>query len=121
MKKADLILAAVILAVALSIAGSRYVHQADGSVVVVAVNGEETARYSLHQNRKVNIRSDGGYNLLVIENGSACVQDADCPDRTCVHEGKIRRDGETIVCLPHKVVITVVSDEKSDVDGVSGR
>ena len=41
--------------------------------------------------------------------------DADCPDKLCVRQGKIHRNGETITCLPNKLTVTVI-DEEGEVD-----
>ena len=39
-----------------------------------------------------------------------------CPDKICVNHAAISKKGETIVCLPHKVVVEVV-DENGTQDG----
>ena len=53
------------------------------------------------------------YNILVIKNGQVSVSEASCPDQICVHHKKIEHEGESIVCLPHKFVVTI-SHEKMD-------
>ena len=58
-------------------------------------------------------------NTLTIAERKADMTDADCPDLLCVHQKAISKDGETIVCLPNKVVVTVISSEKSDMDAVA--
>ena len=80
-----------------------------GEIVTVTVNGEAYAEYSLSEARTVTLPSyDGaGENLLVIENGAAHVASADCPDGICVAHAPISLVGDAIVCLPHRVVITV--------------
>lgn len=51
-------------------------------------------------------RQDGqSYNLVCIRNGTICVQEAGCPDQTCVHTGTLRSDALPIVCLPNRLVI----------------
>lgn len=44
---------------------------------------------------------------------------ADCPDHLCVKQKAISKGGESIICLPNKVVVTVKSDMKSDIDSIS--
>ncbi|MCR5675892.1 MAG: NusG domain II-containing protein [Lachnospiraceae bacterium] len=58
-------------------------------------------------------------NTVVIENGTCRVSEADCPDRICVERGRISVSGETIVCLPHRLVIEVIGAERAGVDDVS--
>ena len=86
-----------------------------GTEVVVSVDGVVVARYPLSQPQTVSILGVGGENLLVIANGTASVTDADCPDRLCCRYPNISRVGETIVCLPHRLVVQIVGD--SEVDG----
>ena len=45
---------------------------------------------------------------VVIEGGCVWVKDSTCRDKTCEHTGKISRAGQSIVCLPAEVVITIV-------------
>ena len=88
-----------------------------GGYVVITRNGETVARYSLHEERTEELSDpDRGFNILVIEGGGAFISDADCGDHTCIHTGKISRDGERIVCLPHKLVIEVTGGDTSAPD-----
>ena len=84
--------------------------------VVVFVDGTETGRYLLAQDEEILIKGTKGDNLLVIKNGKAWVEEAECPDKLCVHTGKISRNGETIVCLPNKIVVEVVNGEENEID-----
>ena len=43
------------------------------------------------------------------------MEDADCPDKVCVKTGKIKSPGQTVVCLPHRVVIEITGDN-ADID-----
>ncbi|MCR4779113.1 MAG: NusG domain II-containing protein [Lachnospiraceae bacterium] len=89
-----------------------------GSEVVVSVFGREYARFPLNENREFPISYLNNLNLLVIEDGYAYIKEASCPDGLCVHQGKINKSGEIIVCLPNEVVITVEGPEDSGVDSV---
>ncbi len=83
----------------------------------ITVNGTLYGEYALDEERSFTIESpDGGYNRVEIQNGEVYVSEADCPDRLCVRQGVIRRRGDTVVCLPHGLVITVRDGEKGDVD-----
>ena len=74
------------------------------------MDGEVYGTYSLAENQTVKIQTGHGTNVLVIENGSAHMEEADCPDGYCKRQGTISRVNETIVCLPHKLVAEVESD-----------
>lgn len=47
------------------------------------------------------------YNLIEIENGKIRIKDADCPDKICVKTGWISEPGQSIICLPHKLIIKI--------------
>ena len=91
----------------------------DGAFAVVAVDREVIARYSLSQPFSLEIESPGGSNLLVIEKGTAKVTEADCPDKLCVNQRAIRFQGESIICLPHRLEIRIEGGEESGVDAVA--
>ena len=81
-----------------------------GSKAILSYNGEEIITFDLSQNTEYTFEGDY-YNKIVIRDGSAYIESADCPDKTCVHSGKISKDGQTICCLPNKMLLRIVSDE----------
>lgn len=89
----------------------------EGAGVIVRVDGEETARYSLYDNGIYELND--GTNTLVIENGDAWLSHANCPDSLCVKQGKIHANGQVITCLPNKLTITVYGSEENEVDLIS--
>ena len=109
----DVILAAVIVVIA--VAGLLFINftKVQGDKVVVKVNGVETYAYSLSENTQFEIKTgenNENINVVVIENGKVRVTEADCPDGICKEYRPISYVGETIVCLPHKVVIEIVGE-----------
>jgi len=78
-----------------------------GSVAVVTVAREEYGRYSLDRDRTVEIFREGHRNIVEISGGKVRMDSADCPEKLCVKQGWISREGETVVCLPHQVVVEV--------------
>jgi hypothetical protein len=47
------------------------------------------------------------YNVMIVEDNSVNIIDADCPDKVCVNHSSIESIGETIICLPHKLVVEI--------------
>ena len=111
MKKRDIILIASILIVAIAFFLIVELTKEEGAGVTVKVDGIEVAEYSLSKNGTYPL--NGGTNILVIENGKAYLTDANCPDKLCIHQGKISMTGETITCLPNKLTGTVFGAEES--------
>lgn len=121
MKKNDFILVGVVLLVALLAVGYLYFFRHTGNEIVVMVEGKETQRYALDEDRTVTIQGkDGGTNVMVIENGTVHFSDADCPDLLCVRQGEISYTGESIICLPNQVVVEIAGDgEEPELDAVA--
>lgn len=91
-----------------------------GSRVVIYRDGQRAECFPLSEDRTFLIDSAYGTNRLVISDGEAFLTEADCPDKLCVKMGKIRYDGQTIVCLPHKVVVAVEGGEKESLPESGG-
>lgn len=123
MKKRDLILIGIILTVSLICWGVVELAKDDGAYVVVKIDGEDVARYSLSKDGEYEL--NGGTNVLKIENGEAWMIEANCPtlgQTRCTHQGKISRTLESITCEYNKLVVIVYGAEdggNNDVDLIS--
>ncbi|MGN0377648.1 MAG: NusG domain II-containing protein [Suilimivivens sp.] len=120
--RGDIIVVSLVLIMAfLAFLIPCFMHAAQtASEVVILQDGEETGRYSLLENRTITVSfHDEGYNLILISEGKVSVTDADCPDKLCVKQRDISKNGESIICLPHKLVIMIESLEESDLDAVT--
>ena len=58
-------------------------------------------------------------NVLMIKDGRAQMKSADCPDQICVRQKAISKEGESIICLPNKVVVSIVGGEEKELDAVT--
>ncbi len=117
MKKKDIILIAILLCAALAgLLATKTFFSNDGAKVVITLDGEVYGTYPLNVDQVIEIQQDSGYNKVVISDGCADVTEADCPDGICADHAKIRYDHETIVCLPHKMVVEIQGGETSEID-----
>lgn len=115
MKKNDWILAGAVILTAAVFILFQFISAKDGGTAVVTVNGETYGTYSLSEDKTVRINES---NRLIIENQTVRMEWADCPDQICVHHRAISKDGESIICLPNKVTVTVTGGKTSDMDGI---
>ena len=117
LRRNDIIFIAVLVAV-IAIAGvCLYLFRGEGNAVTVSVNGKVIATYSLNEDRTEDIHTgEDGLNRLIIKDGKAWIETASCPDGICAAHKPIHRDGESIVCLPNKVVVTVQVTEGSQAE-----
>ena len=119
--KNDVVLAVVITLLATAGLLLFNLLKTQGDYVSVKINGEEKYRYSLSENVDTVIytgENNNQENRLIIENNQAYVVSADCPDKICVGHRPVSNVNESIVCLPHKVVVEIVSDEAENAPDV---
>ena len=120
MKRNDVILIGGILVLALVTILLIQLTKTSGNQVVITVDKKEYKTLDLDKNTSLLIEDeDGDSNYVMVNNGYVSMKSANCPDQLCVFQNSIHFNGETIVCLPHKVVITITSDEESDVDSIA--
>ncbi|MGB8454827.1 MAG: NusG domain II-containing protein [Anaerocolumna sp.] len=120
MKRNDIILIIIILALAAAGLICMNIAKKSGDRVVVKVDGKVYKELPLNKDTSLEIDGvGGGKNYLVIKDGHADMVDANCPDKLCVHQRDIENNGETIVCLPNKVVVEIESTKDSGVDAVA--
>lgn len=116
MKKNDWILIVIVVVIAAAFLGFHFLGKEKGNgVVEVQVDGEVYGSYSLEKEWEIEINDT---NRLEITNGTARIIWANCPDQVCVHHKEISRNGESIICLPNKVVVSIVGNEDTALDAV---
>lgn len=115
-RRNDIILAAVLLLAGGALTLWLFATRQTGGHVTVTVDGDLLMELPLNEDTQVVIGGEEHSNTLVIQNGTAQVIAADCPDQICVRQGAIQYDGETIVCLPHKLVVAVESGAGNGID-----
>ena len=117
LKRTDVFFVLVVIVLAVS---GFFIYNAlskkEAGIVVVEVDGEVFGKYALKENREILINDT---NVLIIESGEANMYEADCPDQICVEHRPVSSTGETIVCLPNKVVVTITEAEMAEFDAVA--
>ncbi len=119
-RKNDIILIAALLVAAGAVLLVLRLTRTAGGTVKVAVDGRVVAQLPLGVDCTRVFESERGSNTVVIREGGVSVTESDCPDKICVNQGVIRYSGESIVCLPHKLVVTVVGGPSSGLDATAG-
>ena len=115
----DVLFIAVLLLIVVLAGAAFFFLRREGDSVTVSVDGKHYGTYPLRTDLTLSIRTGAGdtqENLLVIRDGKALVESATCPDGICAAHKPISREGESIVCLPHRVVITVHTTDGEEPD-----
>ena len=124
-RKADIILFIVLVALGLAASAAlsmSRVDAGDGAKVIIESGGELYATYSLHEDRTLKVpapNSDDAYNVVEIKDGKVSVTEATCKNQVCVRHGEISISGESIVCLPNRLVVRIENAEGGGYDSVT--
>ena len=81
--------------------------QKPGAYVDIMIDGDSVKTLQLDQDTSYEVKQQAGVNTVVVQDGNVTVQDADCPDKICEKHRAISQTGETIICLPHKLVVEI--------------
>ena len=115
--RADLLLFALVLVCALLLYLLTKPRTA-GERVSVFLENELIAEFSLFDAPPTyEITTEKGSVTLAFDGEGVSVLHSDCPDAVCVRTGRVTRAGESIVCAPLGVCVTV---EGGVLDGVTG-
>lgn len=115
-KKSDFIIIGIILIAAVIFYFiNQFYYSKEGESVLVLVDNEEVGRYSLEEDLNLVIHSgEKETNTLIIQDQKAKIAEATCPDKLCVNNHAVSKSGESIICLPNKVIIKVISNDKDN-------
>ena len=116
--KFDLILGAALLLVALCLFLVFRNMEKTGGTVTVKSDGKIVDVLSLSEDGVYEYKTFYGSNTLVIKDNKAWMSQSSCKDHICEDTGKINKVGETIICLPNSLFITVTEGETSEYDEV---
>ncbi len=116
----DLLFLATLLLCGILLTAGIYLHAKDGQFVRITIGGAVYGTYPLDEDQEISVESDGErINLVRIRNGSVSMEQATCPDELCVKQGSISKTGQTIVCLPHELVVEVYGTDEKEYDAIS--
>lgn len=123
LKKGDyFLIASITIFSVLALVVFSLMPQAGSKELLVKVDGKVQFQYKL----RPGLESDfyqivpyKGHNKLEIQGDRVRMLESDCDDQICVHQGWISEPGETIICLPHRVSVSIVGEGEDDLDHVN--
>ena len=116
-QRADVAVALVCLIIAVALLVLPLLTPKASKVVLVIRDrfGNEQ-HHALDEDAELTLSGDHGHHLtLTVKDGRAYVSESSCPDGLCQRSGTISRVGETLVCLPAGIAVSV-----SDRQGKAG-
>ena len=122
MKKGDFILVVFLLSIFIFMfiyINNSYFQSYD-KYVSVQINGKEVKQITFSNEKKFYpIRSEFGLNILEVDKEGVRVIEASCPDKLDVKFGKIEKVGQSIICMPNRLVIQIKSKNSNDLDVIN--
>ncbi len=110
--KRDVLLIVIIISIScILFLANRILFSKPARQVEISVDGEVMYTLNLNQDSDILVTGyNGGTNRIVIKAGRVHVSEATCPDKICVHQGWIEQTGESIVCLPNRMIARITGD-----------
>ena len=122
-KKADIVLLIIILAVVIPLSVLSLTAGTAGDKVQISADGEVYGIYPLDMDREIEVTEDGHTNHITIKDGQVSMSYSTCLNQICVNTGAISETKDAIVCLPNRVVVEIISSGEGkggDADVISG-
>jgi hypothetical protein len=117
-----LIVSIIIISLFFILYGGRDAVISNSKTAYIYSNNKLVGEYVLTDDYKdvVKIESETGYNIMHIEDGQIWIHEASCPDKICIYQGKISKNGEMIVCIPNRMFIKIVDEnDESEIDFIA--
>lgn len=143
-KKADILLLialvvfGLVTSVVLVLTGSGDTGESE---VVIKSGGEIVGRYPLSKDARLEIPAASGvsydspahyalteddectqytyYNVVNIEGGAVSITGSSCKNLVCVRHESISKSGQSIVCLPNRLIVTIENKSGGDYDSIT--
>ena len=118
-RKADIIL--FIILISFGIASSAWLSMTShsGEKATVTVDGKTYGVYSLSEDKTIAVKQGNKLNIIKIKHGFVTMSEASCDNQVCVKHKAISKTGESIICLPNKVVVSISGKGANKYDSIS--
>lgn len=120
MKKNDYFLIGLVLIISLIFIGFNFLKsKKNPEKIVIYLDDKVYKEYPIDSNEDISIKTNSGFNKVKIHDKGVEIIDASCPDKVCVKTGFVNNSSKNIVCIPNKISIKIINNEKNDVDIIS--
>ncbi len=121
MKRGDKILIIIILAIIGISLFQILKPDKTNKILVIRSDGKVIKQINLNTSKDTEfvVKSREGHLTVEIKNGKVRVINSTCKDKLCIKEGWISRSGESIVCLPNRISISITGQNDQPVDSIT--
>ncbi|MBN1572580.1 MAG: NusG domain II-containing protein [Deltaproteobacteria bacterium] len=108
MKRSDIIFIVIcVVLIATAFVFFKSISANAGRTVVIEEGNEVFGTYPISEDRVIEVTGILGVSTVVIEDGEVYMKDSPCPNKVCINMGRISKKGDTIVCIPNRIYITI--------------
>ncbi len=86
--------------------------------VSISLNGNTILNLDMHTDTLVTVVGECGLFAVRIKNCAASIESSKCPEQICVHAHPISRTGESIICVPNRIIITIQGRQRDSFDAI---
>lgn len=115
MQKADLIIIAIVILVALLfLALNKFFFTEKGVYAEIYHDSALVERIELSKVEAGSFSIPGKPDVVfqLYADGSIAFIQSDCPDKVCIRSGKLKYAGQFAACVPNEMMLKIVSDDK---------
>ena len=87
----------------------------DGYYLIICSDDEVSTQYFADK-PDLKLSEGASYNLISVADKTVIMEAADCKDQICVHHKPVSSERESIICLPHRLVVEIAGDKNAAVD-----
>lgn len=80
----------------------------------IKVEERSLGPYPLTEDRILEIKGPLGHTEIEIKNGKIRIKKAPCRDKICIKQGWISSSGESLICLPNRVMVNITGEARYD-------
>jgi hypothetical protein len=91
----------------------------EGQTVSIFLENRELYRLLILEDRIIVVQGKIGETVVKIEHGKVCIESAPCPHQLCKNMGRIYRSGESIVCIPNRLLIRIEGSDERSIDSIT--
>lgn len=120
-KKLDFVIIAVLMVLSFLpeiILGAKVGRNYDNTYAEITIAGElyKSIPLSSHKGEElIEVKTKHGTNIIKISDNKIGIIEADCDDKVCMNPEYIEKPGQSLVCLPHKVMIEIKGVAEDDI------
>lgn len=113
---ADIAVFTVVIALGVLVFASGFSPQGQGLMLEVEANGKRYL-YRLDQDLRLDFPGPAGLSTVEIHDHQAAFVEAPCPDKLCIHQGRLKTANAWAACLPNRVIIRIVGSTSIEDEG----